>query len=163
VIGLLLLTVATQAPAIPKVVVSVAEAEGVSVVAGGRVVARVVATIAEGYRIQANPAAEPFLVPASLELEGNERVRVGQPEYPIGKPHRLQGADDDLSIYEGTVVINVPLEATRSARANEESVEVTLEGRLRYQACNDAVCLKPSSVPVRLRVRIQRPEKAQTP
>jgi thiol:disulfide interchange protein DsbD len=161
VIGPLLLILAAQAPAIPRVVVSVAEPEEVSVAAGGRAEARVVATVAEGFRIQANPAAEPFLVPASLELEGDERVRVGRPEYPTGKPHRLRGADDDLSIYEGTVVISVPLEATRPAVADAESAEVLLEGRLRFQACNDVVCLRPSSVPVRLLVKIQSPEQTR--
>jgi thiol:disulfide interchange protein DsbD len=154
VIALLLLTVAAQAPAIPKVIVSVAEPEEVRVVAGGSAVLELVATISEGFRIQANPASDRFLVPASLELEDDERVRLGPVEYPPGKPYRLRGASDDLSIYEGTVEIRVPLEATLSSAPGGESVAVMLKGTLRYQACNDIVCLKPSSVPVRLPVRI---------
>lgn len=159
-IAALLLTVAAQAPVIPKVLVDVPVPEEVRIVAGGRAEARVVATVARGFRIQANPAAEPFLVPAKLELEGDERVRVGQPVYPPGQPHRLRGADDDLSIYEGTVVFHLPLEATPSSISKgEEVVTVVLDGRLQYQACNDVVCLKPSSVAVRLPVRILRPSK----
>jgi hypothetical protein len=38
-----------------------------------------------------------------------------------------------------------------------------LKGTLRYQACNDLVCLKPSSVPVRLPVRIQPARKPAAP
>ncbi len=156
-IGLLLLTVATQAPAIPKVIVSVAELEEVRVVAGERGVARLTATIKEGFRIQANPASDRFLVPASLELEDDERLRVGPIEYPTGKPHRLRGASDDLSIYEGTVAIRIPLEALRSSAVDAEGLGVTLEGTLRYQACNDVVCLKPASVPVKVPVRSEPP------
>jgi hypothetical protein len=155
VIGLLLLTVATQAPAIPKAIVSVAEPQEVRIVAGERTVARLTATIEEGFRIQANPASDRFLVPASLDLEADEHVRVGTPEYPPGKPYRLQGAADDLSIYEETVVIRIPLEAVHSPASDGGSVEVTLEGTLRYQACNDVVCLKPASVPVKVPVRIE--------
>jgi hypothetical protein len=148
-----LLILTAQASAIPKVIVTVREPGQVAVVAGGEAEARLTATVAEGFRIQANPAAEPFLIPASLDLEDDERVRVGPIGYPPGKPHRLRGADSDLSIYEGTVQIRIPLEASRSA-LDGKSVEVLLEGVLRYQACNDVVCLKPASVPVSLPVRI---------
>jgi thiol:disulfide interchange protein DsbD len=159
VIGLLLLTVAVQAPAIPKVIVSVAEPEEVEIAVGGSAVVEIVATIKEGFRIQANPASDRFLVPASLELEDDERIRLGPPEYPPGKPYRLRGASEDLSIYKGTAVIRVPVEAALSSAPGGESVAVILEGRLRYQACNDVVCLKPSSVPVRLPVRIEPSRK----
>jgi thiol:disulfide interchange protein DsbD len=154
VIGLLLVTLAAQTPAIPKVVVSVAAPEEVEIAAGGRTVVELVAIVEAGFRIQANPASDRFLVPARLELENEERVRVGPPEYPPGKPYRLRGASDDLSIYEGKVVIRVPLEAMPSSAPREEEEAVVLEGRLSFQACNDVVCLKPSSVPVRLPVRI---------
>jgi thiol:disulfide interchange protein DsbD len=162
VIRLLLVMLAAQGPAIPESLLAVAEPEEVRIVAGGRAEARVVATVAEGFRIQANPASEPFLVPASLELEDDEHVRVGAPAYPRGRPYRLRGADEDLSIYEGTVVIRVPIEAARSGESAQGSVEILLEGQLRYQACNNLVCLRPSSVPVRLPVRID-PETTPAP
>lgn len=151
-IGLLLLTLAAQAPAIPKKVVTVVEPEEVKIVAGGKAEAEVTATIADGFRIQANPAAERFLIPATLELGGDGQVSVGPIGYPPGKPYRLRGADSDLSIYGETLTIRVPLEAApTSARA---SAKVVLDGTLRYQACNDVVCLRPTSVPVRVPVRI---------
>ncbi len=159
-IGLLLLTVAAQAPTIPKVVVTVEELETITIVEGETAEARLVVTIKEGFKIQANPAADRFLVPARLEFEENDRVRVGPPEYPAGKPYRLRGAASDLSIYEKTIEIRVPLEAIRPAHPDEaSSPDVVLEGSLRFQACNAVVCLKPSSVPVRLRVRIEPGEE----
>lgn len=162
-IGLICLALAAQAPAIPKTIVSVAGPETVVVEAGGRAQARLTFTIEDGFRIQANPAAERFLIPATLELEGDERVSVGPVGYPPGKPYRLRGADNDLSIYEGTVVIDVSLKASHSAATDTERVEVVLEGELRYQACNEIVCLRPSSLPVRLPVEVRGASESPPP
>lgn len=149
----LLLALATVAPAAPPAVVTVAEPDELRVVAGGRAEARLVVTIEEGFKIQANPASNPFLVPATLELEADARVRLGAPEYPPGKPYRLPGAASDLSIYEGTFVIRVPLHASGVAPEGAAS-DVVLEGKLRFQACNRERCLRPSSVAVRVPVKI---------
>jgi len=160
VIGVLLLVFAAEARPAPPVVVTVAEPDEVRIVAGGRAEARLVVTIKEGFRIQANPASEPYLVPARLELEDRDRVRVGAPEYPAGQPYRLRGASSDLSVYKGTFVIRVPLEAALSAATDTPpSGELVLDGTLRYQACNDVMCLRPSSVPVRLPIRIEPPRE----
>ena len=159
-IGLLLLTLGAQTPAIPKVVVTIEEPEAVRIVEGEPAEARIVATIKDGFKIQANPAADRFLIPARLRFEPDDRVRVGPPKYPAGKSYRLQGATSELSIYEKTVEIRVPLEATDSAQPAEASgTEFMLQGSLRFQACNAVVCLKPSSVPVRVLVRIGPGEK----
>jgi len=156
VIRLLALLLAAQAPAIPKVVVSVQVPDVVQVAAGQSGEARIVATIANGFKIQANPASDRFLIPARLRFEPDDRVRVGDPEYPAGKPYRLQGAKTDMSVYEKSVEIRVPLEAIGSGKgAAASSLETTLQGSLRFQACNAVVCLKPASVPVMVRVRIE--------
>jgi hypothetical protein len=163
VIAVVLLAAVAQASPAPPVVVSVATPETVRVVVGAIVQARVVVTIKEGFRIQANPASGPYLVPARLKLEGDGRVRVGPAEYPAGKPYRLRGASGDLSVYEGTFVMRVPLEAPRSAGTDATSgLDLVLEGTLEYQACNSVVCLKPSSVRVRVPVRIE-PERRRPP
>ena len=151
-----LLAAATQAATAPPVVVTVAVPEAVRIVAGGSARARVVATIEKGFRIQANPASEPYLVPARLRLKEDDRVRVGPVEYPPGKPYRLRGSSTDLSVYEGTLVLRVPLEAPRSAGTDAlAGLDLILEGALAYQACNNVVCLKPSSSPARVPVRIE--------
>jgi hypothetical protein len=66
----LLLALATAARS-PPAVVTVAEPGELRVVAGGRAEARLVVTIEKGFKIQANPASNPFLVPATLELEAD--------------------------------------------------------------------------------------------
>jgi len=154
VIAALLLAAASQVPATPVVVVTVPEPEEVRLVAGEKGEVCLVATIRSGFRIQANPASEPYLVPANVSFEEDEHVRLGSPEYPPGKPHRLRGASSDLSIYEESVTIRVPVEAS-SSEVPSSGLDVVLDGSLVYQACNNAICLKPSSAPVRIRLRIR--------
>lgn len=144
---------ALLAPAGPPVVVTVT-APRVILAADGRGEAEVVATIERGFRIQANPASQPFLVPALLEIEENERVDVGRPAYPPGEPYRLLGTSEDLSVYQGRLVIRLPVAARPTPGATSDD-DALLEGRLRYQACNAEVCLRPSSVPVQVRVGVR--------
>ena len=151
-----LLAVAAQAVTPPPLVVTVSVPEAARIVAGGSARARVVVAIEKGFRIQANPASEPYLVPARLRLKQDDRVRMGPVEYPPGKPYRLHGTSSDLSVYEGTLVVLVPLEAPGSAGTGTRGgLDLVLEGTLEYQACNRVVCLKPSSAPARVPVRIE--------
>jgi len=157
VIGPFVLAALVQVPASPPAVVTVTPPEEQGIQAGGRAEARVVVKIKEGFHVQANPASEPFLVPARLEVRDDERLRAGPPRYPTGKPYRLRGSSRDLSTYEGTFVIRLPLAAALGSRPGmpSEPMTLVLEGALHYQACDDRVCLKPSSVPVRVPVRIE--------
>jgi hypothetical protein len=159
-IATLLLVLIAADPDGPPAVVTV-EAKAVSLAVGERGVLEVVATIREGFRIQANPASRPFLVPAHLELEPTARLELGPPEYPPGKAHRLRGTTEDLSVYEGEVAIRVPVKPGAGEAAGKPD-EVVVVGRLRYQACNERVCLRPAEVPVEIRVR-RRAEQPAPP
>lgn len=128
-------TVKTSEPVVPR---------------GGKIEARVTVTVKDGFHVQANPASEPYLIPLQLELAGAGPIRVGDLIYPPGVPYRLQGATTDLSTYEGTFDLRVPLEAAKDAATGNVSVS----GTLKYQACNDRLCLKPATLPVMLTVRV---------
>ena len=152
-IAWIVLALATPGPP-PVVTVS---SPRVFLSAGERGEAAILARIEEGFRIQANPASDPFLVPARLEIEADDHVEAGAPAYPPGEPYRLEGAAEDLSVYRGEVLIRLPLVARRAP--GEAGGERLLRGRLHYQACNARMCLRPSSVPVEVWV-IVRPSPA---
>lgn len=155
--GLLLVTAVaaffqTQTPKPP--VVTVAESTTV-VTAGGTAEARVSITIVPGFHVQANPASQPNLIPLRLELRARPPLKLGSPVYPPGKPHRLQGSDLEFSVYDGTLHVGVPIEAAKGAAP----LETTIEGTLRYQACDDRLCLRPQDVAVHLPVRVTAPSR----
>ena len=138
------------APSPPPPVVTVSAPEAVTVAAGKKAEARVEVKVKEGFRVQANPASEPYLIPLRLEMAETPRVRPGTPVYPVGRPYRLQGTEKELSTYEGTFEIRVPVEVAAGASPGDER----LEGVLRYQACDARICLRPTSVPVSLPVQV---------
>jgi DsbC/DsbD-like thiol-disulfide interchange protein len=147
--ALLAAALALVAPPVPVTV----QAEEVRVAAGGTVEARVRVMIRPGFHVQANPPAEEFLVPLTVDLPEAPPVRVGLPVYPPGRPHRLRGATLDLLTYEGAVSVRVPLRVERDG-ASSRVESVVLRGSLRYQACDDRVCLRPATAPLRLAVRV---------
>lgn len=131
-------------------VVAVEDAPPALVASGAAAEAAVQLRIAPGFHIQANPASGPFLIPASLELRGEEGIRVKRPIYPPGGTYRLQGTEDDLMTYGGTVNIRLPITAAKTAAPGTH----TLRGALRYQACDDRSCLFPASIPVTLTIHV---------
>jgi len=138
--------------------VATIEAPDVRVAGGGSAEARVIVRIRPGFRVQANPAAEEFLIPLIVELPDRPPVRAGTAVYPAGRPHRLRGASRDLLTYEGAVSVRVPLRAEIDGGRERDEV-VVLSGNVRYQACDARVCLRPSTVPFRLAVRVSAPPR----
>ena len=135
---------------LPEDVVTVPEPAPVTVTVGGRVEARVSFAIADGFHIQANPASTEFFVPTKIQIRAKGGIRPKGAVYPPGLPYRPEGMPDDLSTYEKSLVITVPLEAGDSARPGEH----ILKGTIRYQACDDHSCLFPASVPFSLKVTV---------
>jgi len=99
------------------VVVEAAPVEEVVLLPGGRAEAVLKLTIRPAFKVQANPAADSFLVPLTLTVTGAPPVRAGPGAVPA---------------------------------------VLALEGRLRCQACDDRVCLRPAEIPVRVPVRIRQ-------
>jgi len=86
-----------------------------------------------GWHIQANPASLPFLVPTELDL-GSSGADAAI-DYPAGRELRSEFTRETIRVYEGELEISVRL------RADAEP-----PGRLalRFQACDDKLCLPPS-------------------
>jgi DsbC/DsbD-like thiol-disulfide interchange protein len=98
-----------------------------------------------GHHVQANPAAQPTLIPTVLTLASAPGVTVGTPRYPAPKRLRLAGSGDELLVYDRRFVIVVPITLTKRA-----AVSVRLEGSLRYQGCDGRHCFFPRTTPITL-------------
>lgn len=112
----------------------------------------VTVTIGVGLHIQANPAAQPNLIPTEIKLDAKDGFEFGSPTYPPGKVYRLQNSNRDLSTYDGTIEIKVPITASVNTKAGKEE----LKGKLRFQPCNDKICFFPTSVPVTIPVTVYK-------
>jgi thiol:disulfide interchange protein DsbD len=106
---------------------------------GSQVEGLVVAHVADGWHINSAKPLDEFAIPTVLTLQG---ATLGQATYP---QHKLMSfsfsAGREIAVYEGAV--QIPFTATLQG-------EGPLTASLRYQACNDSVCLPPRDASVQI-------------
>ena len=134
----------------PPVPVRLGKIAPITLGAGSAAMITIPITIAEGHRVQANPASNEFLVPLEITLEADDGIEFGSPAYPPGLPYRLEGTEENLSTYVERVEITVPI----SAAVDAEVARRQVSGELRYQACNSRTCLFPASLSVELEIEV---------
>lgn len=126
-------------------VVTVGEIPAVTILPGDSATVTVEIKIADGFHIQANPAANEFLVPLELVLDGEDGIAFRPPLYPEAVAFRLEGTTDDLATYRGLIRVSVPVLVS----ADVASGSRVIAGVLRYQACDSTRCLFPAAVRVK--------------
>jgi DsbC/DsbD-like thiol-disulfide interchange protein len=114
--------------------------------------AAVVVEVLSGYHINDHHPSLDYLIPTEVKLEPNSQVTVNDITYPKGEPKRFAFSDTPLSVYEGTVRIDVALQLERKTLPGNYEVK----GKLGYQACNDHACLPPTSVPLLFAFKVVR-------
>jgi len=146
------LAVAWSAPARAQSAAEVVHVrcEPVQVAAGSSVSVPVVLEIAPGWHVNANPPAPDYLIPTVVKLEGAAGLTARGVSYPEARRVKLGFDEHPLSVYDGTVTATVTLAAARDARDGAH----TLRGTVRYQSCNDEVCLAPASLSFRVEVTV---------
>ncbi len=140
-------TPATPTPT-PQIVTATVEEAKLS--AGGAGEATVRLDIAQGYHVQANPASDKFYVATELRTEPQEGLTPGKPVYPTGRQLKLSFAEKPLAVYEGSILIKLPLRADAAASKGRH----TLRARVRVQPCNDDACLQPREIDAPIPVTI---------
>jgi len=96
------------------------------------------------WHVNANPVNDPNLIPTTLTWQAPPFVTVERTLYPPGRLVKPEWADKPISLYEGRLVIF----AEGRVAAHAPLGPVKIEGKLRYQACDDQSCLPPKTVPV---------------
>ena len=138
-----------------KALVTVEPPDDFSVAPGESKDAEIQITVTDGFHVQANPAANEFLIPLNLELESEDDLEFGDVRYPPGVAYRIKGTDEDLLTYEGTFTVSVSIRAKAFANKGIR----TARGRLRYQACDDRACLRPAELSFDFKARIDTAPK----
>jgi len=115
------------------------------------VTAKVAVTLGAGYHVNSNAPHEAYLIPlkltwtpAPLEVAAVTYPKPTDEKYPFSP-------DQPLSVYTGNFEIatkfKVPADATSGLSV--------LDGKLRYQACNNTMCFPPKTVEIKLPVEIR--------
>ena len=142
-----LIAAAPQRP----VIVSINPAQALEITAGSKAEYPLELSVLKGFHIQANPASEDYLIAVTAKLQPVDGIKIGEPVYPKGIPFRLKASKKDISTYEDTVVIKIPLQIDPAAKKGV----IALKGTLRYQGCDAELCFPPVNLPFEAKLKIK--------
>ena len=96
-----------------------------------------------GYHVNSHTPTEDFLIPTALTVPAAAGVKPAEPVYPAGEPYSFSfDPKTKLSVYAGNFIVRLPVTAAPGAHS--------IDASLRYQACNNASCFPPKTLPVRI-------------
>lgn len=121
--------------------------------AGSAVKLAVLAQVAAGYHINDHKPSLDYLIPTEFRLDSSAHFAVKNVVYPKGTPKRFPFSQVPLSVYEGTVVVGVVLQAGKAVPPGK----YPLKGKIAFQACNEHACLAPTSVPLTVTIKVVPP------
>jgi hypothetical protein len=159
---------AAQVPSPKDVVAPTAFASYDPVARGKEFQIAVVMKIRDGFHVNARKKSADYLIATDLKTDGATGFKIGDVTYPEGELHTFSFSKTPLNVYERTVVLKVPVTALPDAPTGEQHIPL----KLRYQACNNEVCLPPVTLPVDASVNVAagsgaahpaHPELFQTP
>jgi Disulphide bond corrector protein DsbC len=109
-----------------------------------------------GYHVNSNTPKSEFLIPTALKMEVPTDIVLGKVAYPAGKDMSFPfSPDEKLNVYSGDFTIAVGVHPLRSVVPGK----YVMHGVLRYQACDNAACYPPKTLPVSFEVKVVK-EKA---
>ena len=102
--------------------------------------------IAPALHINSHLPKDETLVPTSFQAEPSSGLRLLRTEFPAGMPFRLTvGTGEVLSTYQDELHLRLELEVVAKG-------DLLLNGKLHYQACDNASCFPPRDLPVQLAI-----------
>jgi len=107
--------------------------------------------VASGFHINSNTPRSEFLIPTALKMDLPTDIVLGKIEYPPGKDLTFPfSPDEKLNVYSGDFTVNVMVHPLSSVSPGK----YLMRGVLRYQACDNAQCFPPKTLPVSFEVRV---------
>ncbi|HET7225170.1 MAG TPA: protein-disulfide reductase DsbD domain-containing protein, partial [Candidatus Eisenbacteria bacterium] len=107
-------------------------------------------SVANGWHINANPANPDYMIATVVEIAPVAGIKSGKVRYPAARQERLAFDPHPIAVYTGDVEARVPLAIAADVRAGTQH----LRGKLKFQSCNDQVCLAPATVGFDLELRV---------
>lgn len=99
--------------------------------------------VVEGFHVNSHTPKSELLIPTQIVLKATDGVKTGAVEYPAGTTFSFSfDPNEKLDVYSGAFTVKVPVVATAG--------EHTLDGSLRYQACDHAACYPPKTLAVQV-------------
>jgi hypothetical protein len=118
-------------------------AEPQTIAAGKNAVLEVRFRVMQGYHVNSHTPKSELLIPTALTLDAASGVKAGALVYPAGQSYSFSfDPKEKLDVYAGDFTVKLPVVAAAG--------EHRLAGTLRYQACDNASCYPPKTLPVQV-------------
>jgi hypothetical protein len=131
-------------------VLSISDPVKLSVPRAGEAAQALKLQLKPGYHVNSNTPNEEYLIPLRLTWD-SAAVEAVSVQYPKPLAEKAEFSDKPLSVYTGNFEI-----VTKFRRAAKASPGPGfLNGKLRYQACNDKMCLPPKTIEVKVPLLVE--------
>ena len=118
-------------------------AEPQDVTAGKRSTLELHFRVVDGFHVNSHTPKSELLIPTQLALQAAAGVKAEPVTYPAGTSYSFSfDPSEKLDVYTGAFTVKLPVVA-------EEGTH-TVDGTLRYQACDHAACYPPKSLPIQV-------------
>jgi len=109
--------------------------------------------VVRGFHINSNAPKDEFLIPTALKMDLPTDIVLGKIEYPQGQDVSFPfSPDTKLNVYSGDFTINLMVHPLASVVPGK----YMMRGVLRYQACDNAQCFPPKTLPVSFEVKVTK-------
>jgi hypothetical protein len=107
--------------------------------------------VGSGFHINSNTPKSEYLIPTALKMDLPTDIVLGKIEYPAGADLTFPfSPDETLSVYSGDFTVSVAVHPLKSVVPGK----YVMHGVLRYQACDNAQCFPPKTLPVSFDVKV---------
>jgi hypothetical protein len=107
--------------------------------------------VASGFHINSNTPKSEFLIPTALKMDLPTDIVLGKIAYPAGGDLSFPfSPDEKLNVYTGDFTIALAVHPLRSVVPGK----YVMHGVLRYQACDNAACYPPKTLPVSFEIKV---------
>jgi thiol:disulfide interchange protein DsbD len=130
-------------------VLNVVTPETIKAKAGSTLSAKVTLQLREGFHVNSNTPSEEYLIPLKLTWNAGA-LSASEVKYPKAQMEKMPFAEKPLSVFTGDFDIVTSFSVSPTAAAGPTAIT----GKLRYQACNDRMCLPPKNLDVALQVDV---------
>jgi hypothetical protein len=115
--------------------------------AGDRLILLVDVVPAPGIHVY-SPGNRNYIA-VSLQLDPLRGVRADEPVYPAGEDYVFGELKELVKVYQRPFQIRQSIVVERPA---SKTAAMTITGTLRYQACDDRVCFRPATIPLKVTI-----------
>ena len=99
----------------------------------------------DGFHVNSHTPVSDLSIPTVLKMDDATGIKVIGEEYPKGSAfHLAVGEGETLDVYQGEFRVRLRVVVPKG--------QSTLKGGLRYQACDNAACFPPRTLPVSVAV-----------